>query len=92
MAYLTLHLDHLRTMNEVCLNLQKEDESFMQEAKLILDLKCRLLNDDLPEGYYLNGYYVDINQTGDNLTTTYAGKTYRIQSVDNELYDYDVID
>lgn len=91
MSFLSFYLEHLKTANEVNANLRSKEELFTFEARLILDLKCRLLNDEVLENYYLDGYLVDIYQKANTYQVFWQMIGIELIVEDRQIINYELI-
>lgn len=91
MSFLLMYQNHLKTASEVYDNLRAKEEVFIQEARVVLFMKCALLNGWDMHDLNLDSYAVDIFQNGNTYRVSYEDIVIDLEISEDKLYDYELI-
>lgn len=91
-SFMTMYLNHISSLDIVLTNLLRKEEVFILESKLILNVKCELLNSgDEFKSFYLDGALVDVSIINGGYRLIWGEIIVDISVNENKIYDYELI-
>ncbi len=86
-----MYQNHLKTAIEVYNNLRAKEEVFIQEAEVVLFMKCAILNSRDMQDLNLDGYVLDVYQNGNTYRVSYKDIVIDLEINEDKIYDYELI-
>lgn len=88
MGIILAKTDYIISSKNTLINIKEFEESFSLEAEIIWHVRCLLMQNEEPSGFYAGTVYADVHKTDSGYTVYYNGLIMNIEVYEKQITDY----
>lgn len=88
MGIILAKTDYIISSKNTLINLKEFEESFSIEAQIVWRMRCLLMQNEEPLGFYVGSVYADVHKTDNGYIVYYNGLIMNLEVYEKQITDY----